>query len=123
MCDSPGTLIEGSDTFSYILSHTSASDTFYIEADCALKGANAICTDLDSQSRTITTTIALPSIVLDVISTASPTSSGSGSGGASQSPGSSAPSSQPTSKPSSSQKMSASILGVLMSLSVAYHLV
>ncbi|KAJ7772966.1 hypothetical protein DFH07DRAFT_802063 [Mycena maculata] len=115
-----GTLVEASDTMSYVLSFASASDTFYIEADCALQGGNGVCTGLDSNSQPITTTIPFSTLVLDVISTAVPSNSG-----ASQSIlSSSAPTSQPTSKSSSSQRISASGLSftAFMTACAAYFL-
>ncbi|KAJ7143079.1 hypothetical protein C8R43DRAFT_1130874 [Mycena crocata] len=119
-----GTLVEGSDYFSYMFSHTSASNTFIFgPLDCAIQGNDAVCTAVDSDSQPITTTLAsLAPLVIDVTSTAAP----GGSAPTSQPtppPSGSAPGPEASDKPSSSQRISASVLGVFMSVALAYQLV
>ncbi|KAJ7824694.1 hypothetical protein B0H13DRAFT_1919017 [Mycena leptocephala] len=100
-----GTLVEGSDHAFFTMSHTSASETLILGFDCALSGGNAICSDADSNSQPVTTTLAVQSIVLDVAETTAPPST-TASTGTTTAPG-------PTNKPSSAQKTSVSIFGVV----------
>jgi hypothetical protein len=108
-----GTLVEGSDHAFFTMSHTSASETLILGFDCALSGGNAICSDVDSNSQPVTTTLAVQSIVLDVAETTAPPSTAA-STGTTTAPG-------PTNKPSSAQKTSVSIFGVVVGLALAAH--
>ncbi|KAJ7486449.1 hypothetical protein FB451DRAFT_1167884 [Mycena latifolia] len=105
----PGTLVEGSDHLSYTYAFNQGNIALTLGIDCDLKDGHAICAGA---------TNTWGSWVLDVVSTAVPSgSSSTPTAGA----GSSAPTSDPT-KTSNSQRTSASVVGVLIGLVLAYQL-
>ncbi|KAJ7698083.1 hypothetical protein B0H17DRAFT_1051101 [Mycena rosella] len=119
-----GTLVEGSDYFSYTYAIDGAIG-ITLGLECALKDGNAICQD---GAETATSPLSsLGSWVLDVVSTAAPsgstpspsgsTTTPSGSGGSS-----SAHTAGPTQNPNSSERMATSILGAVASLLLVYQL-
>ncbi|KAJ7367454.1 hypothetical protein DFH08DRAFT_828565 [Mycena albidolilacea] len=97
------TLVEGADYAGYTFSASAAGFDIELDFECDLKGGQAICSGLDSNSQVATATLSsLDPFIIDIVSTVAP-SGASATGNPSSSPSPSA-----SDKPGSAPRLSAS---------------
>ncbi|KAJ7164064.1 hypothetical protein C8R46DRAFT_1351949 [Mycena filopes] len=107
------TLVAGADHAFYTIAASSAGLDLIVGFDCGISGGNAICSDVDKNSKPVTTTLSGEAFVLDIATTAPVGGSGSGSGAAptktKSGSDSGTPTSQPSDKPGSAGRASTAV--------------